>query len=245
MCIRDSTNNAYVCNTDAMIDSGACRSIICRSFYKKLCMASPKREDRPIVLPVDLDLRSISGQKLKVYGLTELYIILNGKYYLARFYIVDDSSSFSQDVLLGTDVIKELPILINAKHDIVHVCNDSGRKVRDIPLVISAIRSYSKRSDKQKPFNYIEGSLPQHTHPTYSSHGHLPSMHSQNDFRFKENYNFKENGRSLKEPPPPGAFNSPDQGIIGTYGRDSSQRSSYLDRDNSVSYTHLRAHETP
>ena len=82
------------CN--ALIDTGATKSVISESYYRDLMLPSPKQV-------YNIDVRSASGNRLKTMGITECIFSLGNQLYTCNFLVCKD---LSRPIILGLDFLK-------------------------------------------------------------------------------------------------------------------------------------------
>ena len=82
------------CN--ALIDTGATRSVISETFYRNLMLPTPKQV-------YNVDVRSASGNRLKAMGMTEFALSLGKQPYTYNFLVCKD---LSRPMILGLDFLR-------------------------------------------------------------------------------------------------------------------------------------------
>ena len=81
---------------NALIDTGATRSVISESCYRNLMLPTPKQV-------YNIDVRSASGNRLKTIGMTECAFSLGKQPYTYNFLICKD---LSRPMILGLDFLR-------------------------------------------------------------------------------------------------------------------------------------------
>ena len=82
------------CN--ALIDTGATKSVISESYYRDLMLPTPKQV-------YNIDVRSASGNRLKTMGITECTFSLGNQPYTYNFLVCKD---LSRPIILGLDFLR-------------------------------------------------------------------------------------------------------------------------------------------
>ena len=81
---------------NALIDTGATRSVISESCYRNLMLPTPKQV-------YNIDVRSASGNRLKTMGMTECAFSLGKQPYTYNFLVCKD---LSRPMILGLDFLR-------------------------------------------------------------------------------------------------------------------------------------------
>ena len=82
--------------SNALIDTGATKSVISESYYRNLMLPTPKQV-------YNIDVRSASGNRLKTMGLTECTFSLGNQPYTYNFLVYKDLSG---PIILGLDFLR-------------------------------------------------------------------------------------------------------------------------------------------
>ena len=82
------------CN--ALIDTGATRSVISENYYRSLMLPTPKQV-------YNIDVRSASGNRMKTMGMTEYTFSLGKQPYTYNFLVCKD---LSRPIILGLDFLR-------------------------------------------------------------------------------------------------------------------------------------------
>ena len=84
------------CKYNALIDTGATKSVISESCYRDLMLPTPKQV-------YNIDVRSVSGNKLKTIGMTECTFLLGKQPYTYNFFVCKE---LSRPMILGLDFLR-------------------------------------------------------------------------------------------------------------------------------------------
>ena len=84
------------CKYNALIDTGATRSVMSESCYRDLMLPTPKQV-------YNIDVRSASGNKLKTIGMTECTFLLGKQPYTYNFLVCKE---LSRPMILGLDFLR-------------------------------------------------------------------------------------------------------------------------------------------
>lgn len=94
----------YKNDDSAFLDTGAQRSLVKYSLFTKL-RESTNKPNYPELLKTKIVLKSISGDKLRVYGKTTLKLYIKQLPFFCDFMVVEDSCcTFPGNILLGCDI---------------------------------------------------------------------------------------------------------------------------------------------
>ena len=145
-----------------VIDTGAMVSMINKNVFDEIPLHS-----RPEVRQTTVDLKSVTTQEVKTYGVTTLVVNIQGKRLEHEFWICE----MSESGVIGMDLLRAQKAMIDLAHDklilgdkLIRVSNSSGQRVAskvvaraavEIPPGREAIinaRVYNKRTRGKKGF---------------------------------------------------------------------------------------------
>ena len=128
-----SHHKSYNYDDVAFTDSGAQRSLVKLSLFNKI-KKSTKKPNRPQLLKTRVVLKSISGDKLIVYGKTIFQVFIEQIPYFCDFMVVEDNCcTFPGNILLGCDNLSKIPLILDYSEKLSYLKHKG--KLLPIPLI--------------------------------------------------------------------------------------------------------------
>lgn len=93
---------------NCFIDNGAFRSLIIYSFYVELCQIVDIA-----LYSTTVDLKSISSNKLEIFGEIYLNMVISRTKFRVSFLIMDDDVVFPHNILLVSGMIIKISFIID------------------------------------------------------------------------------------------------------------------------------------